>query len=382
MLLLKKNRLDRARAATRTADKLAEVRSMLATAVTVELSTLPPYLSAALSVAPHSQTNHDAVKLVQSVAVEEMLHMTLAANTLIAVGGNPVINDPATLPHYPGSLPDIAPGLVVTTAALSREQARTVFMGIERPDTKARLPGETPEEHARAVAMLADPEYVSIGDYYAEIKRQLTELARQDPALFAHPRIDQQVPAARYFNVDFKVNPLGYVDSLASALDAIDLIVEQGEGVQIEEDPINPYTGRRGELSHYFKFGEIAYGHRLVRNPEDPSGWSYTGDPVALEGVPPIVRNASLEDYPEGSVAHLPAQAFFNTYVRLLNALHLTFNGEPARLSDALSVMYELRLAAFKVTGIPVGDEAAGNGSQITLMGGPPFQARRVAPPT
>jgi hypothetical protein len=216
MFLIKKSRIDRARAATSPAAKLAEIQSMLATAVTIELSTLPPYLSAVFSADPGS--NREAVSIIQSVTVEEMLHMTLASNTLIALGGNPVINDLDALPSYPGHLPDVAPDLVVTIKSLTREHVREVFMGIERPDTTACLPGETKEEADYHRALLSNDEYVSIGQFYAEIKSQIEELAKIKPDLFECPRVDQQVPATKYFNVQFKDNPLGYVTSLSPPL--------------------------------------------------------------------------------------------------------------------------------------------------------------------
>ena len=188
MFLIKKSRIDRARAATSPAAKLAEIQ-VLATAVTIELSTLPPYLSAVFSADPGS--NREAVSIIQSVTVEEMLHMTLASNTLIALGGNPVINDLDALPSYPGHLPDVRYDLVVTIKSLTREHVRKVFMGIERPDTTACLPGETKEEADYHRALLSNDEYVSIGQFYAEIKRQIEELAKIKPDLFECPRVNR-----------------------------------------------------------------------------------------------------------------------------------------------------------------------------------------------
>ena len=63
---------------------LAGVCAMLQGAVKLELATLPPYLTAVFSVKPGA--NAVARTLTQSVATEEMLHLALAANTLIALG--------------------------------------------------------------------------------------------------------------------------------------------------------------------------------------------------------------------------------------------------------------------------------------------------------
>lgn len=145
--------------------------------------------------------------------------------------------------------------------------------------------------------------------------------------------------------------------------------------VRITEAPINPYTGRQGELAHYFKFGEVAYGRRLVRDSKAPSGYSYTGAPVPLdtEAVRTVVPDASLADFPPDNPAYLPAQAFYECFVRLLNALNGAFNGDPAKLTPALSIMYELRLAAFKVIDVPL------RGFEGTpVYAAPPFQRRRA----
>jgi hypothetical protein len=392
MLLIKKAQTGLLERAAFAVDELSMVRQMLATAVTVELSTLPPYLSAVFSAKPG--TNREAVSIIESVALDEMLHMTLAANTLIAIGGNPVINDLDALPSYPGHLPDIAPTLVVSTGSLTREQAHKVFMGIERPDTEARLPGEPAEDHQAHLKLLnhlaSSGEYQSIGQFYQEIKQLLIDLAVSNPDLFANPRVDQQVPAAEYFKVKFSVNEKGYVDSLESALEVINLIVAEGEGVQIDTDPIDPYTGQGHQLAHYFKFGEVAFGRRLVKDGSHPSGYSYSGAEVPLDSsddqIRTIVRNSALDLYKEGSMAYLPAQAFFNTFVRLLNSLHETFNGDPKKLNNAFPLMYELRLAAFKVmeAEVEVTVENSPSPGPIEppkkLHAGPPFQRVTAKP--
>jgi hypothetical protein len=99
-----------------------------------------------------------------------------------------------------------------------------------------------------------------------------------------------------------------------------------------------------------------------------------------------IVRNSALDLYKEGSMAYLPAQAFFNTFVRLLNSLHETFNGDPKKLNNAFPLMYELRLAAFKVmeAEVEVTVENLPSPGPIEppkkLHAGPPFQRVTAKP--
>ena len=81
---------------------LPDLRRHLQWAIELEHATLPPYLCALYSL--DAEKNKDAVQVISSVFVEEMLHLTLAANLLNAVGGSPVLDAPHLLPAYPTCL--------------------------------------------------------------------------------------------------------------------------------------------------------------------------------------------------------------------------------------------------------------------------------------
>jgi rubrerythrin len=66
---------------------LESLREHLQWAIELEHSTIPPYLCALYSL--DSDRNPEAADVVSSVMVEEMLHLTLAANLRNAVGGRP-----------------------------------------------------------------------------------------------------------------------------------------------------------------------------------------------------------------------------------------------------------------------------------------------------
>ena len=82
---------------------LEDLREHLQWAIELEHSTLPPYLCALYSLDP--ERNPEAVEVVGSVFTEEMLHLTLAANILNAVGGRPRLDTPGMLPPHPRRLP-------------------------------------------------------------------------------------------------------------------------------------------------------------------------------------------------------------------------------------------------------------------------------------
>ena len=78
---------------------LAYLRNMLQTAIQVEHSTIPLYLSSLYSI---KDSGSWPANLIRGVAIEEMLHMTVAANILNAIGGHPAID-------RPGFVPDVRP---------------------------------------------------------------------------------------------------------------------------------------------------------------------------------------------------------------------------------------------------------------------------------
>ncbi|MDX1584613.1 MAG: ferritin-like protein, partial [Thermoanaerobaculia bacterium] len=99
-------------------------------AIQLEHATIPPYLTALYSI--HPGTNTDAYNILRVVAVEEMLHLTLAANMLSAVGGTPDLTYDGFVPVFPAYLPDGETDFQVNCERFSKETVEA-FMQIERP---------------------------------------------------------------------------------------------------------------------------------------------------------------------------------------------------------------------------------------------------------
>lgn len=346
MLKVRREIIDKLNAAT----DAGPVQESLKAAVQTELMTIPPYLTALFSI---RDENFEARKLVHSVVVEEMLHMTLAANTLIAIGGDVPIVALGSSIRYPSTFPlDVDDGLVVGLASLTRPQIHDVFMAIERPDTTATLPGE-----GGSVPPIGPGSgYGSLGDFYNAV---IEALKRLGPSVFAQPRLERQVVITDWFNYEIEGAPDGRVSSFESAQAVLEKIIAQGEGLQIRQDQIDPKDGDK-TYAHYFKFGEIYYGKLLVPDDKAISGWSYTGDDVPLDTglIVTLQNNAALSDYPPDSGAHIAGSAFYGAYCRLLRALEETFNGSPAKLDSALGIMFELKLVAQQVMQFAVSENA------------------------
>jgi hypothetical protein len=84
-------------------DTLDDLRRHLQWAIELEHATIPPYMYALYSLDPAS--NAEAAQVLGTVLIGEMLHLTLAANLLKAVGGSPVLDAPELLPPCPHPLP-------------------------------------------------------------------------------------------------------------------------------------------------------------------------------------------------------------------------------------------------------------------------------------
>jgi hypothetical protein len=115
-------------------------------AVELEHSTIPPYLTAMFSLKPG--VNRKIGELIRTVVVEEMLHMTIAANILIATGGGPQINTADFVPDYPGPLPMNIGDLKVGIEAFSIQLVENIFMAIEEPEDPIHVKSAQKEEFA------------------------------------------------------------------------------------------------------------------------------------------------------------------------------------------------------------------------------------------
>jgi hypothetical protein len=82
---------------------LEQLHRHLQWAIELEHTTIPAYLYTMYTIMP--DTNQEAYSVIQSVVIEELLHMILAANILNAVGGQPCLNYPGFVPEYPRPMP-------------------------------------------------------------------------------------------------------------------------------------------------------------------------------------------------------------------------------------------------------------------------------------
>ncbi len=325
MIKLERKYVDAVHACTRKED----LYPLLQNAVELEHSTIPPYLTAMFSLVQGA--NEMIARMIRVIVVQEMSHMTIAGNLLVSIGGCPQINTPDFIPEYPGKLPMGIGGdnFVVPIKRFSRELVKDVFMVIEEPEDPIPI---------RMMAE-AEPEFATIGRFYEAVKQKIESLGNDIFVVGEDRQVLQWFDPTRVF-------PIVDVKSVAAA---IDVIVVEGEGTAT-----SPFDAP-GDTAHYYTFGEIYHGHKIVKT---ETGFAYSGAPIAFDenGVYPMVDNPKAEDFPVGSLARILVERYSYSYSSLLNALHRAFNGEPETINTAIGLMYELKPQAVRLMSTPVGD--------------------------
>lgn len=237
----------------------------------VEMSTIPMYLYAAYSIETKGHNQWDpgisAFRTIVAVAIEEMLHLCLVRNLMVALGAGHRIRfyDEKFMPPYPSKMLHRVPDLELHLDRCSPKLMEDVF-----------LPLELPAEHG------APPEadqYQTLGQFYQAIEDGFAQVERTEgKKLWRYAEESTRWQYLRaYWNRDGGGKPVPITD-LTSACTALRMVVEQGEGVDpakatVPIDPVNPTPGL-DELSHYARFLRIQQGIEkigTVRNvPADP----------------------------------------------------------------------------------------------------------------
>jgi len=149
------------------------------------------------------------------------------------------------------------------------------------------------------------------------------------------------------------------VHNLKTALEAIDEIEEQGEGLkhrQVWDGDRDMFHPEREEVAHYFRFSEVLQGRSYIRGDSPRSGPSGEAFVVDWDAVYPMRPNPKVDDFPEGSPIRSKMVEFNTKYCEMLATLHRTFNGETENLSPAISMMFQLQSIGTELMAMPSGD--------------------------
>ena len=333
---------------------LAWIKQQLQSAIALECSTLPLYLSALFSLEVQSNTAYTAIR---SVAMEEMVHMAIAANILSAIGGSPQIarlNFGYPVTGLPGG---VEPDLIVGLAKLSRAQLKN-FLRIETPEflLKQKDRGEA---------------YPTIAVFYKQIRQAIVDDGDTVRAAMETGGPSNQVDD----NIGFHAikRPAGS-DPLLQLLDGIDEILEQGEGAQ--SGSMFTGHGSEDEASHYNRFAEIFYG-AAYQDPRPHTEMTISNEKEFYKGrrvpFPDVVNTLAVpaDGYarllaldPDAASVTADLIAFDSAFSSILAALDAVWNGPETAswktLGGAVHSMVDLRvLSCFNLLRHKVPPDAA-----------------------
>ena len=303
-------------------------------AAQLELATLPPYLTARWTIRDAADP---VARSLREIRGEEMLHFGLVCNLLVAIDGTPVLAKPEVVPRYPGPLPGgVRPGLEIVLRRLSKEQAK-VFMDIEYP------------QGGPIAVVAAARTFDSIGEFYAAI---LSTFQALKPTLKEARQLE---------------GPLGLykIGSLDQVKETIELINRQGEGSNV-----SPEEGR-DDLAHYYRFGEIYHGKRLVKDPATGT-WSFTGADLRMPDTWPMA-DVPAGGYRQADVPDLAAWDLItrvdHDYSDMLRSLEAAWqHGDSDALGTAVEFMLAMSNAGRQLVKIPRPDGTGNYGPCFRLV--------------
>ncbi|MGW7486467.1 ferritin-like domain-containing protein [Streptomyces sp. NPDC054786] len=303
------------------------LKEALQVAVELELATIPPYLCGWWSVKDRRSA---AARLIRRIVGDEMYHLGMVCNLLVAVGERPRIG--AAAPTYPGPLPGgVHPGLNVYLSGLTKSFVHDVMMAIEAPEGPLTLSTDQPP---------------SVGAFYSDL---LKTFRATRPELSRRGQLSERIGS----------DVLKPVDSLDGVEQCIEIIKEQGEGTA--SSPADSFED--DHPAHYYAFGEIYHGRRLR---ETENGWQFTGAPVPFPDARPMAR------VPRGGWPHPPARArrlldhFDAAYSAVLNTLDRAWGeGDPHTLRLAVHAMRGLEHPAVELMEIDLPNRPGTYGPQF-----------------
>jgi len=231
----------------------AQLIYLLTEAAELEHNVLCCYLFAKFSMKRDASEGLTAAQLagikswratIGDIVVQEMLHLASACNLLTAVGGAPQLRRP-NLPTSPRAYPPSFKLRLVPFGLDALDQ----FVFLERPEyfEASARPLLSYRESALPSGSLSDifsreRNYETLGELYRGIEDGLKYLAQK----LGEERLFIGRPGAQTADSFFHLPGLAPVHDLASALAALKVIIEQGEG-----------ASPAAENSHYRRFLKV-----------------------------------------------------------------------------------------------------------------------------
>jgi hypothetical protein len=295
-------------------------------AVAVELYTLPLYLTAMASVRDMSS---EACRIIFSVAVEEMLHLQLAANLCTALDASPNFSPP----QYGADVPYIKPydpetgerGFLNAVLGPLNDETVNTMLDIENPEEipQGQLVDHSTPQHP----------YSSIGEMYDGLMVGIKQVGVEE---FSWTTRHQQAhwPKQQFPQI---------ITSYADARNAVQAVTNQGEGHIVQESlHAPPWTEKNFPIPPFY---------RLMNDPNDPepyNGYSHFGRFLKLKNakLPQVFTGVEQPD----ALVNRPLQQNFFQLLLLLETLWsnggVNFGGSTLMWSAIMGVAKQLVVQA------------------------------------
>jgi hypothetical protein len=296
-------------------------------------------------------------KTLRGIAVQEMLHLALVSNVMVAIGAAPVFgrpNFPQMCGYFPSNVQlDLLP---------FGEAALKHFLYLERPegmelvDAEGFVPCVPPRTGVQEGEDLPrGQEFQTIGHLYRGLGDGMRDLCAQmgESGLFVGPRHAQATPEL------FQWPDIVAVTDLESALRALGEIIEQGEGA-------------RGDWqnAHYGQFFTMWNEYQKYRDedptfePTRPATAVYTRQPFDSQAPVPIIGDPDARAVAD--VFNLGYEVLIHLLMRLFTPSDETDEQRAVLLGAAIDVM--------------AGVVAPLGRRMTTLPAGPEFPGRTAGP--
>jgi hypothetical protein len=299
--------------------------------------------------------------VILQVAIQEMVHMALVCNLLTAVGGAPHIRRP-NLPSSPRAYP---PSFRLGLAPFNYETLES-FIFLERPENEAQADSPPPFQPLGKFSDVfsSERQYQTVGHLYRGVEDGLGYLAQKygEERLFVGP------PSSQISETYFSLPGLFPVKDLATALAAIEEIVEQGEGARGDT-----------ETSHHGRFVAIRkeYDRILQDDPKFKPARPVIVNPYAMlpnDLGDNIVVNL-LEDPMSIDISNL-FDGCYELLMQILGRLLLHTEESESQLIQLSDISVEMMIDVIgplgeAITALPVGPSHPG------LTAGPSFRFSR-----
>jgi hypothetical protein len=370
------------------------LQDLLQTAILIEHSTIPPYLTALYSI--KDGTNALASQIIRSVAVEEMLHLIMVCNVLNAIDIQPSVNKQENYPTYPMKLPmnvDFYVGLETFSS-----NSIATFIAIESPSKplvkapKYHLETESSAVLSQRMAVQETNFWTlenmksfimenvhTIGEYYDVlffyiVVFQIIAYYKEHGSL---PKNFEELNTGGIFtgNPAKQIRPEQYygsggklhsVEALAGVIAVFQEIKGQGEGADDSIFDVDPSQFEEGvELAHYFRFKEVFHEHFYLGGNYEPfmdaDGMMPVTTPPTGKDLPvdwneayPMKPNPKVEDYIKNKELYAQGIEFNKTYRRLLDAIQSAVEGNQRELEKSIMYMYALKEQAVNLMKQPL----------------------------